>query len=177
MLMLPPLVFFLLFSFIAHVSCKAQSENNPNYFFQNNVIVTLSWNPPPPITSHLFFSSAGNEIWNLRHYVTCMMHVHRKKKSFLLKHSAKQRRLYRHFVGGQSIMWLTPSPSKRQNDVILEKIVWRRPLTRRLVIGFVTEFEFTQFAQWPYRLTCSVQKRPNPARVEQWGWSRVPSAL
>ena len=26
---------------------------SPNYFFQNNVIVTLSWNPPSPQTSHL----------------------------------------------------------------------------------------------------------------------------
>ena len=138
------------------------SGASPNYFFQNNVIVTLSWNPPPPITSHLYISSAGNEIWNSRYYVNCMMCVYRKKNSlksrstmkinigdhrcfwlattlmsavilldkllilscwmivncFLLKHGAKQRHLNRHFAGRQNVMWLTPSPPKRQNDVI-----------------------------------------------------------
>ena len=48
---------------------------------------------------------------------------------FLLKHGAKQCRLYRHFVGRQNVTWLTPFPPKRQNDVILEKIVWRCPLS------------------------------------------------
>ena len=27
---------------------------SPNYFFQNNVIVTLSWNPPPPNVTPCF---------------------------------------------------------------------------------------------------------------------------
>ena len=49
---------------------------------------------------------------------------------FLLKHSAKQCRLYQH-----NFCWQTkhhvasPLPPKRHNDIILEKIVWRRPLT------------------------------------------------
>ena len=53
---------------------------------------------------------------------------------FLLKHGAKQGRLYRHFVGRQNVTWLTPSPPKRQNDVILEKIVWRCPLRYYCII-------------------------------------------
>ena len=38
---------------------KASSKGaSPNYFFQNNVIVTLSWNPPPPPkTSHLRYQA------------------------------------------------------------------------------------------------------------------------
>ena len=35
-------------------------------------------------------------------------------------------RLYRHFV---DVMWLAPLFPKHHNDVILEKIVWRRPLS------------------------------------------------
>ena len=156
-------------AFVTYTAGGEDSKGaSPNYFFQNNVIVTLSWNPPHNVTSFYLLCRK----WNMK--FTCMMHVHRKKKVFSC---AKQHRLYRHFVGRQNVTWLIPSLPKHQNDVILEKIVWRCPLTRRLVIRFVTEFEFTQFAQWPYRLTCSVQKRPNPARVEQWGWSRVPSAL
>ena len=45
---------------------------------------------------------------------------------FLLKHDAKQCRLYRHFVGRQNVTWLTPSPPKRQND---EKNSLESPLT------------------------------------------------
>ena len=44
--------------------------------------------------------------------------------------------IYRHFVGRQNVTWLAPLPPKRHNDVILEKVVWRRPLIMvpRLVI-------------------------------------------
>ena len=37
--------------------------------------------------------------------------------------------IYRRFVGRQNVKWLAPLPPKCHNDVILEKIVWRRPLT------------------------------------------------
>ena len=48
--------------------------------------------------------------------------------------TAKQHHLYWHFVGRENVMWLTPSPSKHQNDVIFEKIVWRRPLTDNWIV-------------------------------------------
>ena len=37
--------------------------------------------------------------------------------------------IYRHFLGRPNVTRLTPLPPKRQIEVILEKIVWRRPLT------------------------------------------------
>ena len=41
------------------------------------------------------------------------------------------------FVGRQNVVWLAPLPPKRHNDVILEKIVCRRPLSNvDLSLGF-----------------------------------------
>ena len=47
---------------------------------------------------------------------------------FLLKHGASVVYYTDIFVGRQNVTWLAPLPPKRHND-ILEKIVWRRPLT------------------------------------------------
>ena len=39
--------------YVSVVSSNSSTKGaSPNYFFQNNVIVTLSWNPPPPSKRH-----------------------------------------------------------------------------------------------------------------------------
>ena len=50
---------------------------------------------------------------------------------FLLKHGAKQCRLYiLTFCWQTKCHVASPLPPKRHKDIIFEKIVWRRPLSR-----------------------------------------------
>ena len=66
---------------------------------------------------------------------------------FLLKHGAKQCCLYLHFVGRQNGTWLAPLPSKRHKDVILEKIVWRCPLS---ILDYLLYQDYCISLAWPH---------------------------
>ena len=106
------------------------------FFFQNNVIVTLSWNPPLPhnviplisskIIVHrrslLLVTTLVSAIIPLDELLTlsCWMIVnctYSTSSWSTVPNSIVC--IYRQFVGRQNVMRLTPLPPKRHNDVIL----------------------------------------------------------
>ena len=90
--------------------------------------MTLFLDPPPPssITSHVSMK--------LLYLLLKYFASHYPKTFYLTLASFSKpnspRLIPRPMVPNQNVTCSTPLPPKRHNDVIMEKIVWRRPLTR-----------------------------------------------
>ena len=89
--------------------------------------MTLFLDPPPPssITSHVSMK--------LLYLLLKYFASHYPKTFYLTLASfskpSSPRLIPRPMVPNQNVTCSTPLPPKRHNDVIMEKIVWRRPLT------------------------------------------------